>query len=119
MKAFVGPRQTGKTTELIKVAEKHFAYIVCADYKRARHVQGLAIEMGMDIPFPITHAEFLHGRFSRGGIKAFIVDDVECMLRELARGVPVVAYAGQEELDRDDPPVELRLKQEIKKTNEI
>lgn len=71
------PAQSGKTTELIRLAAKDWLYIVCLNYARARNTFEMARSMGLQIPFPITWDEFIGGRFCGRGIKGFLIDDLD------------------------------------------
>ena len=93
MKIIVGPRQSGKSTDLIKRAAAEWLYIVCMHHEDARRLADKARSMCLDIPFPISFAEFLGGRFSGKGINGFIVDNVELLIGQIARGVPVTAIS--------------------------
>lgn len=92
-------RRQGKTTTLIKMAHKEKLYIVCATRQRAEYISKMAMEMDLNIPFPITVGEIR----STNGIKSrfidkVLIDDMEDVLRvfigkdvELATtSVPVV-----------------------------
>ena len=85
------PRSKGKTLAMVKLAEKTSAYIVVADVRRVVAIQRLCADLGIDIRFPLTFEEFASGRFSPPGIRSFIIDDVDDLLRYMARGVPVIA----------------------------
>jgi len=89
----IGGKGSGKTTELIKLAEKHFAYLVVRDRKTAYWVAEKAKQEGKDIPFPLTYDEFIRGRFYRGGIRCFIIDDAGTLLSYMARGVELKAFS--------------------------
>jgi hypothetical protein len=93
MKAVVAPRAGGKTTELIKMANKEWLYIVCIDRRAVENTANLARQLGIDIPFPITFEDLVYGRFHPPGIKGFLVDDVDVFLRQRSRGVPIHAIA--------------------------
>lgn len=85
------PAQSGKTTELIKLAAKDWLYIVCINHARARYTFEMARSMGLKIPFPITFDDFRGGQFFGHGINGFLIDDLDEHIRYMARGVPVVA----------------------------
>lgn len=87
-------RQEGKTTEAIRRAAEDFAYIVCADRQRVRQVQRRAEELGLDIPFPLTFAEFTGHHFYGKGIGGFVIDDVQELIQYLAGEVPVRLVTG-------------------------
>jgi hypothetical protein len=77
-----GKRACGKTTELIKVANKKHLYIICADRNRVHFISQLAKQMKLDIPFPIS-VEELPLRSTH--IKEVLVDDMEDVLHQLIR----------------------------------
>jgi len=87
------PRQTGKTTELIKIASQEGGYIVCHSRDEAYRISKTAEESGKPILFPITYDEYLNGLFCGKNIKAFYIDNVELLLSRIARGVPVNAIS--------------------------
>ena len=93
MKVISSGRQTGKTTELVRMAAERGGYIVCHSQRECQRVFRWAIDYGIQIRMPITYDEFLNGRFFGPGCKEFYVDNVDMLLRRLARGVPVVACA--------------------------
>ena len=111
VKVICRPRGAGKTTELIKLSAKNHLYIVCKDMKETGRIAGVARNMDLQIPFPITFQEFIDGRFCPKGIKGFYIDNVEDLLSALARGVPVEAFSVTREPDivfgePDDPTSE-------------
>lgn len=73
-------RRKGKTTELIKISNKKWLYIICLNRKRAENISNMAMEMNLDIPFPITMDELpLRSNF----IKEVLIDDMEDLLQYL------------------------------------
>lgn len=54
-------------------------------------VQSKANEMGLNIPFPLTYDEFISKKFFAKGIKGFLIDDADYMIREMSGSVPVNA----------------------------
>lgn len=103
MQVIVGERQSGRTTNLIKQAAEGWLYIVTLDCQRRRFVADHARKLGLDIPFPITFQDFLHGRFHRPGIRGFLIDDADTMLQHLAKGVPVVAVTMEQTISQPEP----------------
>lgn len=97
MRIIKGPRQSGKTTELIKLAAEHNAYIVVPSYEAAEAVAKKAREMGLDIPFPTMYSTFMRGEFYARGIRAFIIDNVDALVQYMAGRVPVIAISMTEE----------------------
>lgn len=83
-----GKRLCGKTTELIKKANKDWLYIVCADLPRANHIVQTANKLGLGIPFPITVSELpLKSPYFRD----ILVDDIEDVLSRLINKQVVMA----------------------------
>lgn len=75
-----GRRSCGKTTKLIKKANKERLYILCADTKRSQFITKMARDMELDIPFPITVRELpLRSPF----INKVLVDDIEDVLTQI------------------------------------
>ena len=77
-----GRRACGKTTELIKKANKEHLYIVCANRERLRVITQMADHMELDIPFPITIKEL---PLRSPHIKEVLIDDIEAVLYQLIR----------------------------------
>lgn len=83
-------RATGRTTELIRRCAKHDnALIVTTNKNRARSVFEQARSQGIYIPFPITFKEFCRGEFYGRNVDAFLFDDLDDSLKEMAMGVPI------------------------------
>lgn len=82
-------RGYGKTTQLIKKSAKSGDYIVCNKLDEANRIQYEAKQMGLDIPLPITYAEFVEKRYGRN-ISGFLIDNLESLLQYLSN-VPVNA----------------------------
>lgn len=91
-----GPKQSGKTTELIKLAAARKAYMVVFSSREAQRCQERAKSLGLSLYFPLTYEEFAKGDFYGKGVRGFLVDDVEDLLRYMARGVEMVAYSLEE-----------------------
>lgn len=71
-------RGKGKTTELIKMSNKEWKYIVCKDRQRVDVIMEIAERLGLDIPFPITVKEL---PLSKGSfIESVLIDDIEDVL---------------------------------------
>lgn len=91
-----GPRQSGKTDELIKMAAAKKAYLVVFSYAEAQRCQARARSLGLELLFPLTYEEFVKGDFYGKGMKGFLVDDIADLLRYMARGVEMIAYSVEE-----------------------
>ncbi len=88
-KMIIKPRQTGRTTELIKMSAENNLYIVTTDRQRALFIAKMAQDLGLIIPFPITLRE-LPIRPHSSFIKEVLIDDADHVL-ELCVGVKIKA----------------------------
>jgi hypothetical protein len=100
MKVYARPRQGGKTTELVRLAAQEFLYVVCPDRAQALHVQRVARDMGLDIPFPMTWGEFLRCDYHSKGVRGFVIDNLDLCIQGMSH-VPVRAVS----LTDEDAPV--------------
>lgn len=73
----------GKTTELIKLSNESWTYILCRDTQRVDNIVKRAGELNIDIPYPITIRELPLSSGSR--INSLLIDDVEDVLEALLR----------------------------------
>ena len=73
-------RQQGKSTELIKLSNKHWCYIVCSTMQRAHQLSIQATNMGVEIPYPISVKEL---PIRSPYIKQILIDDVDEVLKAL------------------------------------
>lgn len=89
MEIICRPRGAGKTTELINKAAEEFLYIVCFSHEEAQRVAETARQLGKDIPQPITMDELINAQFHEAGVKGFLIDNGEALIKRLARTVPV------------------------------
>lgn len=87
-KMIIKPRQTGRTTELIKMAAENNLYIVTTDRQRALSIAKMARDLGLKIPFPITFRELSVRPYSF--IKEVLIDDADHIL-ERCVGVKIKA----------------------------
>lgn len=108
MRLIIRQRQQGKTSELIRLSASlpYCNYIVVLNYDRARQVDILAREMGVNIQFPITLAELQKSTFMGKNIRGFLFDDADDLLRAMCRGVPIVALTMTKKIDRPAPGTE-------------
>ena len=81
-----------KTDECIRLAAKFSAYMVCTDHKEAWRVLQRARELGLDMPFPLSFAEFLAGQHGSGA-RGFVIDNADVLLQRLANGVPLLGIS--------------------------
>ena len=100
MKIIVRPRQMGKTTELILIAEKTQATIICRKCETAKSVKRMALEMGCNIPEPTsyTNTKNIEGNF--------LIDNADWILSAFLK-IPQhlivgIAMDGVPEIDWDE-----------------
>lgn len=80
-KIIIKPRQTGRTTEMIKMAAEHNLYIVTTDRMRAHFIAKMARDLGLNILFPITVRELpIHPNHATQEI---LIDDADHVLEYL------------------------------------
>ena len=91
MKVIVLGRGKGKTHQLIKLSAEKFYYIVCPNRQAVEMTFSRAQKMELNIPFPITHDDFIRRNYYGKGIKGFLIDDVDMLLERMARGVQIGA----------------------------
>lgn len=92
MRYILGPRGSGKTTELIRLSAEHGYYIVCANRYVVRHIRNLALDMGLNIPTPITYDTLMNSDFGRGRrVPGILIDDLGVFLMSLLPHAPVIA----------------------------
>jgi hypothetical protein len=80
-------RQTGKTTELIKRADKNNGIIVVNNSTQGRHLLESAETMRCQINNPITYKQFIDGEYPND-TNCFFIDDAESIFSALT-SVPI------------------------------
>ncbi|MFW5847491.1 MAG: hypothetical protein ACOCVF_01040 [bacterium] len=90
MKKIIMEKGCGKTHQLILKSASTGHYIVCFDSNEASRIQSKAMDMGVQIPFPLTFSEFLNKEYYARNIKGFLIDNVEMLIQELT-SVPIRA----------------------------
>ena len=75
---YIGERQSGKTTTLIKMSEKTGATIVVATYPMAKYIQLLAAQMGKKITVTNYIRLLASGGLSKS--QKYLVDELQMML---------------------------------------
>lgn len=97
MKKIIKARQSGKTTELIKISAKSGDYIVCSSPKECQRIQLVAQGMNLNIPFPITYEDLIEKQYYGKNISGFLIDNIEMFLNYISLGVPVNALTMTDE----------------------
>lgn len=86
------PRQSGKSTDLIKMSAVTGHYIVTANRARAEILFELAKELGYNIPNPFTVDDYLRSRKLKGSfIKEILIDDADAVLQAVFDTVRIEA----------------------------
>lgn len=114
MRIISGARQSGRTTELIKLAAEadkngEVAYIVCHSQQEANRIARLASSARLDIRYPITFDEFLNYNYAGTKITKFFIDNAEYLLNSLS---PIeIDTISIKEVDApvEDGPITVRL----------
>ena len=83
MKIILGGRQSGKTTQLVKISARGNAPILCLDVQRLHNIWFIARKLELEIPEPITLRDFLNGRIRGRESQTILVDDAEMILLSL------------------------------------
>jgi hypothetical protein len=83
MKVIDKTRQSGKTTELIKMCHSRHGYIVCSSRDEALRIHKVSRDLGYKIPLPITYDEFIQKRYYAYGGNVIYIDNVEMLLRAM------------------------------------
>jgi len=112
MKIIYRPRQSGKTTDLIKLASKgRYKLIVCRDQRDVDRVWKLILDLKKKKvikntpPQPITYQEFLDGRYAMGrNIEAFLIDEAQELLKLLTpANIEAITLSHQEDYTNKKP----------------
>lgn len=90
MEKIIFKKGSGKTTRLIEKSSQSGDYIVCHSVEEANRVKREAMQMGLNIPLPITYDDFFQRRYYGGGISGFLIDNLEMFLQTLS-SVPINA----------------------------
>ena len=110
----VGPRQNGKTTELIRLSAERNEYIVVPTLDMAQVVAKQARDMGLRIPYPVAFCQLpCHSRF----IGEVLVDEAQTIL-QLVIGKPVDVMAMQGSLRETNPAITGDVTSRIKRVDE-
>ncbi len=79
------PRQTGKTTKLVKRAAKVNGQIICSTETSKRNILELAKKLNLNIHKPITIGEFMTHRDTTSYNKPLLIDSAEYILSYIFR----------------------------------
>lgn len=73
-------RGEGKTTEIIKAADKKNGTIVCHTETDVRSIKKRAREMGCEINNPVSYFDLIEGRLNGKGIRDIHIDNIDDIL---------------------------------------
>lgn len=82
MDIYVGDRQVGKTSFLIKESHKTGLSIVSPNYHMSNHVRFMAEKLKINIPEPKTLSDVIKN-YNRNGTDRYIVDELQMILDQL------------------------------------
>ena len=110
----VGPRQNGKTTELIKLSAERNEYIIVSTLDMAQIVAKQARDMGLRIPYPVAFCQLpCQSRF----IGEVLVDESQRILEQVI-GKPVDVMAVHGSLRKANPAIPGDVTSRIKRVGE-
>ena len=96
VKLIFKPRQSGKTSELIRMSEETNAYILTPNRMMAQHISKMAEEQGHNILFPVTLDEYLNSRFKGSHVRHILIDDADMILQQIFNEVTIDAITMSE-----------------------
>lgn len=106
-KLILGSRNSGKTTELIKMSAETGLYILTGTKKQAKCIFDQAQYLGYNIPFPVTWGEFQRCHFRGSCIErdGLLIDEAGWLLSYIFKGIPIKEVSwtnyGVKNLDQD------------------
>lgn len=87
MKVVIARRGDRKPTQMVKACAKSGATIVCA-YSAKNYYLAIAADMRLEIPKPISYAEFIGGNCRKRGVTSVCIDNVSSLLNRMTK-VPI------------------------------
>ena len=103
MKKIIRPRQAGKSSELIRIAEETNAYIIVATRARAVCLADMAQKQGRHILYPVTLQEYEQSRFRGSYIRHVLIDDADAVLEQVFKEVTIDAITITECVMEQEP----------------
>ena len=103
MKVICKPMNSGKTTELIELAQGRYKLIVCCSVKEAHRIFWKARRMDINIAYPITYNQFKRQDYHSLGVTSILVDNVDLFVQSLTP-VPIEAITITENDELPDLP---------------
>lgn len=87
MRVFISRKD--KTTISIKEANKRGAYLVVKDTREASRVHRIAIDMGVNILFPITFNDILNDKMKGSFVRNIVIDNADMFIKKACDGLYV------------------------------
>ena len=110
----VGPRQSGKTAELIRLSAERSEYIIVPTLDMAQVVAKQARDMGLRIPYPVAFSQLpCQSRF----IGEVLVDESQRILEQVI-GKPVDVMAAHGALRKVNPATPVDATSRIRRVDE-
>lgn len=94
MKWIIRKKQKGKTTEILKLAEKTNSYILIFSHARKRRYEKLVEKNKLNIPGIIAYNSLIRGSLSN--VESIVIDDVDEFLYSLLN-IKIIAISGTED----------------------
>ena len=92
MKIIVGPRRSGKSTDLVHWAATDGLTLVVASLKHIEYIRWMAREMKLPMPDIVCARDiraWIRGRTTKG----FLIDEAALCLQSIAESVPIVGLS--------------------------
>ena len=93
MKVIADKRRTGKTRQLMELANASGAQIVCRSESACNDIDSEATVLGLKILKPITYTQLINNALYGKAIEKVIFDDVDWFLKSVAKNHMVEAIA--------------------------
>lgn len=108
MKKIIRPRQAGKSSELIRIAEETNAYIIVATRARAVCLADMAQKQGRHILYPVTLREYEQSRFRGSYIRHVLIDDADAVLEQVFKEATIDAITMTECVMEQEPSEDVK-----------
>lgn len=103
---FISLKNNDDFNELIALSFRDNKTIICSGKSEKETIIQKAASIGIEIPEPITHADFINKEYNEDEISGFILYSIEVFLRKFCKNetpVDTVAFTGKEGAQDDIP----------------
>ena len=83
MKLIIKPRQSGKTSELIRMSEETNACILTPNWIMAEYTAEMAKKQGHDIPYPIALNDYMRTGLRDSNVRHILIDNADIVLQKI------------------------------------